>query len=312
MCHVPDEGLGIQPLPFVERGGVKEFRLSAEPVRWEYARGRTVEAWAYNGRVPGPEIRVSESDPVRIIFTNRLPTPTTIHWHGLHVPAAQDGMPGIGQRPIQPGETFTYEFVARPAGTRWYHAHGSAHGDEAAQLDMGLAGPFIVEAAGTRYDREYVLVLDDWMVLPDGRNGALAMAGHGAMAEHVMAHNLFTVNGRAFPDTQPLTVREPDRVLLRFIGASTSTVHPMHLHGHSFTIVAVDGNPVPQAARLVRDTLPVGPGERYDVELLADNPGAWLLHCHELHHADAGMAMLFLYEGYAPIERPGPSHEAHR
>ncbi|MBI2579129.1 MAG: multicopper oxidase domain-containing protein [Candidatus Aenigmarchaeota archaeon] len=307
------------PLSFNEKDGVKEFRLSAEPIRWEYANGYYVTAWGFNGQVPGPEIRVSEGDRVRIIFTNNLPKATAVHWHGVNVPNGMDGVPGVTQEAVKPNETFVYEFTAEPKGTRYYHAHGSSHMDEAQQLDMGLYGAFIIEPSNFseklhqngKYDKEFTLLLDEWEIMPDGTNAAMLPGMHS------MDHNVFTINGRAFPDTEPLNVAEGDKVLVRIINAGSSTAHPMHLHGHSFKIVAVDGNPVQAGAQIVRDTLPVSPGERYDIEITAGNPGTWIFHCHELHHADGGMIIPFMYEGYDNISRPpsqkvpGLGHEMH-
>ena len=290
----------IDKLSFVEKEGVKEFQLSADPIRWEYAKDLSILAWGYNGQVPGPEIRVTEGDKVRIIFKNNLPKATTIHWHGIDVPNNQDGVPGVTQEPIKPGETFTYEFTAKPTGTRFYHTHGTSHSDEAQQLDMGLSGAFIIEPkVKEKYDKEYTLVLDEWEIMPDGTNAALISDKMGNMMAHSMNYNLFTINGKAFPYTVPLNVKQGDKVLIRLINAGSSTTHPMHLHGQSFKIVAVDGNPVPKEAQLIRDTLPISPGERYDIEIIANNPGEWVLHCHELHHADGGMITLFSYEGYS-------------
>jgi manganese oxidase len=323
----------IERLEYELVEGVKEFRLTAEAVLWEYADGQTIMAWAYNGQVPGPEIRVTEGDRVRIVFENHLPVPTTIHWHGLHVPSDMDGVPGVTQQPIGPGESFAYEFDAKPAGTRFYHTHGATHRDEAMQLDMGLSGAFIVEPRDytPKYDREFTLILDEWQLEAGGVNAALGDidGGHGAhgdhdggVMEHAMNYNLFTINGRAFPDTQPLTVKEGERVRIRLINAGSNGIHPMHLHGHSFKVVAVDGNPVPEPLQLTRDTLPLTPGERYDIEFIADNPGSWVLHCHELHHADMGMIVALHYEGHPvmngeeappapPAIEPAEHHDMH-
>ena len=283
------------------KDGIKEFQLTLDEIRWEYAKGKFVHAWAYNGQVPGPEIRVIEGDKMRVIVKNNLPVPTSIHWHGVHVENRADGIPGLTQYPIKPGETFTYEFTAKNAGTHFYHTHGSSHVDVALQFDMGLSGPFVVESKNTKkYDREYVYMLDEWEINPDGSNGALAAVGeHG---EHIHKHdyNIFTINGRIFPDTDPLMVKEGERILIRLINAGTQEIHPMHTHGHSFKVVAIDGNPVPLSAQQVRDNLPILPGERYDIELVADNPGVWLFHCHHVHHAAAGMIIPFFYEGYKP------------
>jgi len=114
---------GGQPLEFREENGVKVFELTTKAVEWTILDGVTVTAFTYNGTVPGPMIRVTEGDQVRIVVKNELPDPTTIHWHGVEVPNAMDGVPGVTQDPIQPGETFTYEFIAKPAGTFMYHSH---------------------------------------------------------------------------------------------------------------------------------------------------------------------------------------------
>ncbi len=285
------------PLTYTEENGVKKFILTIEAINWEYVKGKTVVAWGYNGQIPGPEIRVTEGDKVKFVFTNKLPKATTVHWHGIDVPNNQDGVPGVTQEAIKPGETYTYEFVAKPAGTRFYHTHGgAAMMDEAEQLDMGLSGAFIIEPknyAVSKPDREYTLILDEWDTA-----GMSNMMGNGnkmrAMAS--MAYNVFTMNGRAFPDSEPLKVKKGERVRIRMINGGTSTIHPMHLHGHQFKVVAVDGNPVPLAAQLTRNTQPIHPGETYDIEFIADNPGTWLFHCHELHHADGGMITSVVYE----------------
>lgn len=291
-----------KPLAPVVKDGVKEFHLTVGEIRWEYAKGKAVQAWAYNNQIPGPEIRVTEGDRVRVVVENHLPVGTSIHWHGVHVENKADGVPGLTQYPIKPGASFTYEFTARNAGTHFYHTHGSSHMDVALQFDMGLSGPFIIEPKHpARYDREYVYVLDEWEIGSDGSNGALA--GTNEHGEHVHTqhdYNVFTINGRVFPDIDPLMVKEGERILIRLINAGTQEIHPMHTHGHSFRVIAVDGNPVPQGAILTRDNLPVLPGERFDIELIADNPGVWLFHCHHVHHASAGMILPFFYEGYAP------------
>ncbi len=150
------------------RGGVKVFTLDAEPVQWELVPGKAVTAWGYNGQVPGPELWVDEGDRVRVDFTNNLPVPTTIHWHGVAVPNEMDGVPGVTQDPVEPGDSFVYEFDAEPSGSFWYHSHL----DSARQLDMGLSGAFIVRGVDEpEYDQEFVQLLDEWIRLPDGRNG---------------------------------------------------------------------------------------------------------------------------------------------
>lgn len=278
-------------------GGVKVFDLTAEAVRWEWLDGMWVTAWGYNGQVPGPEFWVDEGDRVRIDFTNELPVPTTIHWHGIDVPIEMDGVPAISQEPVAPGDSFTYEFDAVPAGTFWYHSHF----DSARQLDMGLSGAFVVRGGDEpEYDVDVVQLLDEWIRLPDGRNGweGVAHAGHNPGE-----YNWFTINGKPFPATEEIVVEDGDRVRIRVVNVGFQA-HPMHQHGKRFTVVAKDGAPLPQPYQA--DTVLVGAGERYDYEFVADRPGSWMFHCHILHHVgndavEPGGLMTFIstpgYEG---------------
>ncbi len=290
---------------------LREFNLVAKEVNWELAPGKTIRAWAYNGQVPGPELRVKEGDKVRVTFKNELPVATAIHWHGVDVPNAMDGVPGVTQEAVKPGETFVYVFIAKPAGTHFYHTHGSGAGDEATQMDRGLSGPFIIESRQEKpqFDREYTVILDDWIVPGPEMEEAAPSSPHDAHGsptqpsqeemgpgEIMEAYNTFTINGKAFPATQPLTVKQGERVRLRLINISSMSFHPMHLHGHQFKVVATDGNPVPEAAQLTKNAITVMPGESYDIEFIANNPGTWLFHCHELHHADLGMVTVVKYE----------------
>ena len=287
-----------QPLAASEENGFKVFKLNAQPIRWQYKNGKTIMAWGYNGQVPGPEIRVRQGDKVRVVFTNNLPKATSLHWHGLDVPNNMDGVPGLTQNAIQPGQTFTYEFTAVPAGTRFYHTHGSGQDDEAEQMDMGLSGAFIVEPADyQKPDKEFTVLLDDWQSMGGNMNTAM-MGGMGMSAMGSMNYGLFTLNGLAFPDTESLNVQQGNKVRVRFINASSSTTHPMHLHGHQAKVVAIDGNELAASQQYLRNTITLNPGETYDIEFTANNPGNWLLHCHELHHAGSGMATILKYEGY--------------
>jgi YVTN family beta-propeller protein len=300
--------VGASGVQAAQPPGVKEFTLTAKEVPWTLASGTVVKAWAYNGGMPGPVIRVKEGDRVRITFKNELPVASSIHWHGIHVPWTMDGPPGINQKPVEPGGTFVYEFVAKPSGTHFYHSHGSGAHDEAVQLDMGLYGAFIIEAGDEpSFDEEYTLVLSERLstLMPTGDSKAQAHSAgaHGAPA-HAMDHAMsmsdtFFINGKSWPEAGPLRVKPGQRVRLRLINAGSSSVHPMHLHGHSFRIVAADGHAL--ATPMVRDVVAVNPGERYDIEFIADNPGVWLFHCHELHHMDAGMGLLVRYPGYEPV-----------
>jgi manganese oxidase len=224
--------------------------------------------------VPGPLLRVSQGDRVRVRFTNGLPEPTTIHWHGLILDNGMDGAGEVTQPPIAAGASFTYEFTATQAGTYFYHTHTAADRQQA----LGLYGALIVDPQGGQktYDQEYIVELGEWTVQENGQNIA-------SMNQVGMLPNYFTINGKAYPATETVRVRVGERVRFRFIGTG-QFIHPMHIHGGPFEIVETDGNPVPPGARLLKDTVLVGPGERYDVEWLAQRPGKWLLHCHINDH----------------------------
>ncbi len=281
MEAIPETGMkpatadrGLQELPFTVENGVKVFALTAQPVKWNILKDVQVNAWSYNGMVPGPLIHVTEGDKVRINVKNNLPEPTTIHWHGIQVLNNMDGIPDVTQKPIQPGESFTYEFVAKPAGTYWYHSHF----DSDKQISVGLSGAFIIDPKNDpnpKPDIDKVLMLNEWRVI-DGQT-------YAAMPASDMDGNYFTINGKAYPDTETINAKVGQKIRLRFIG-SGQMIHPMHLHGFPFKIVATDGNPVPPAAQIMKDTIAVAPGERYDVEFTPDRPGQWMLHCHIPHH----------------------------
>ncbi len=270
----PKDARGGQRLEPKLVGGVKEFSLTVQKVRWHILPDVEVVAYTYNGTVPGPEIRVTEGDRVRILVTNTLKEPTVVHWHGMQIPNDQDGAADVTQPPIKPGETFTYEWkVPNTPGTYFYHTH--FEGDK--QQTLGLYGALIIESKQpkVKYDAEYTVMLGEWTV-KDGKTYP-SMDMEGALP------NYFTINGHSYPSTDTLNVKVGQRVLIRFIG-SGQFIHPMHLHGQPFKIVGTDGNPVPEAAQLTKDTVLVGPGERYDVAFTARAPGKWLLHCHINHH----------------------------
>ena len=256
-------GKGNQPLAPRFDGRVKVFELTAEEIDWEVEPGRTVKAWAYNGQVPGPQIRVREGDRVRVTLTNKLPQSTSIHFHGLELPNGMDGVPFITQPPVKPGEHFTYEFTVPNAGSHMYHSHHNS----AIQVGNGLLGAFIVEPKrplpAHRADVDYVMVLND--------------GAHG-----------YTFNGKSFPATEPIVCRQGQTVRIRFMNEGMM-IHPMHLHGMHMTVIAKDGWDQPAPWRC--DTLNVAPGERWDVLVKATNSGTWAFHCHILPHAESEHGM---------------------
>jgi FtsP/CotA-like multicopper oxidase with cupredoxin domain len=261
-------------LPWKAVDGVKVFHLVAEEVRHEFAPGLVGRCWGYNGRVHGPTIEAVEGDRVRIYVTNRLPAPTSVHWHGLHVPNGMDGVSGLTQRAIQPGETFRYEFALSQHGTFMYHSHH----DEMVQMAMGLMGLFVVhprDPAGPPPDRDFAILLSEWRIPPGvERPDPLEM----------IDFNVLTFNGKVFPATEPLVVRRGERVRIRIGNLSATDHHPIHLHGHSFRVVETDGGTIPEAGRWPETTVLVPVGSTRTVEFVASNPGDWALHCHMTHH----------------------------
>ncbi len=256
-------GKGCQVLDPRIEDGVKVFELTARKIKWETEPGTIVDAWAYNGQVPGPQLRVREGDRVRIVLHNQLPESTSIHFHGLEIPNAQDGVPFVTQPPIKPGQSYTYEFTAANSGSHMYHSHH----DSTKQVGLGLLGAFIVAPkqpmAIERVDKDFVLILND------------GMGG-------------YTLNGKSFPATEPLVAKLGDRIRIRFMNEGTM-IHPMHLHGMHMTIITKDGWPLPAPYRC--DTLNVAPGDRWDAIIECNNPGTWAFHCHILPHAESDHGM---------------------
>lgn len=286
-------------IPKFTRG---EVQLVARPTQWELTPGKIVTAWGYNGQVPGPQIRVREGEQVRVVLTNELLEPTTIHWHGINVPNAMDGVPFVTQEPVPPGGQFVYEFIAKPAGTRWYHTHF----DEKIQLEKGLYAPFIIEPSSSKqYDRDFTLVLDDWVTgaspaASSGNSGMGGMMGGQMgtmMGSRAPNYDTFTINGKAWPATQPLMVREGERVKLRLINVSATEIHTIYLAGHALRVTHTDGNAL--AAPEEADAVKLAPAERVDVEFLAGNPGIWELRSLNNDHAEQGMKTVLQYEGFS-------------
>jgi FtsP/CotA-like multicopper oxidase with cupredoxin domain len=255
-------------------GGVKVFHLVAEPIEHELAEGLTVQAWGYNGRTPGPTIELVEGDRARFYVTNRLPASTSVHWHGLILPNGMDGVPGITQPPIPPGETFVYEFTFAFPGTFMYHPHSDSMTEEG----LGMIGMIVVHPRlprERRPDRDFAITLMEWKV-PGGTRRP--------DPNEMVDFNVLTMNGRAFPDTGPLVAELGDRVRIRMGNLSQMSHHPIHLHGYAFEVTETDGGEVPPGARWPETTVLVPVGSTRTIEFVADNPGDWLMHCHMTHH----------------------------
>jgi len=268
--HVPVTTPDVPDLPFTLDGSTKVFRLRAEPVKRKIAPFKTIDAWGYNGSCPGPTIQVTQGDRVRILVENALPESTSMHWHGLEVPIEQDGVPFISQKPIAPGETYTYEFTVHQEGTFFYHAHS------AMQEMIGLLGLFIAHPQNSyapHADHDYAIVLQEWAILPSNTVPNTAS----------MEFNWLTFNGLSAPSTTPLIARLGSRVRLRFVNLGMDH-HPIHLHGNQFVITGTEGGRAPESTWYPTNTVLVGVAQAKVVEFEAKYPGDWMIHCHLPHH----------------------------
>ena len=261
-------------LPFPVKDGVKVFHLVAEEVEHEFAPGLKAACWGYNGRVHGPTIEAVEGDRVRIYVKNRLAVPTTVHWHGLLIPNGMDGVGGLTQRAIEPGETFKYEYTLNQHGTFMYHSHH----DEMVQMALGMMGMFVIhprDPVMPRADRDYAILLSEWRIDPGARRPD---------PNEMTDFNVLTFNAKIFPTTEPLIAARGDRVRIRIGNLSAMDHHPIHLHGHAFEVTETDGGVIPAAGRWPEVTVLVPVGSTRTIELVANNPGDWALHCHMTHH----------------------------
>jgi manganese oxidase len=267
-------------LPWKVVDGVKVMHLTAEEVEHEFVPGsddnEALKAlcWGYNGQVHGPTIECVEGDRLRIYVTNNLPAATTIHWHAMIIPSGMDGVGGLSQKAIQPGETYKYEFTVWQHGTFMYHSHH----DEMTQIGLGMTGMIVVhprEPEPEPPDRDFVLLLHEWRIDVGTRR---------PNPNEMTDFNILTMNAKAFPGTAPLVAKLGDKVRIRLGNLSPMEHHPIHIHGHAFTIVATDGGPIPQSAQRPEATVLVSVGATRTIEFVANNPGDWAFHCHMTHH----------------------------
>ena len=286
------ETLGIPPLGYTTEGNVKVFHLVAQPIEQWVTDGipvhkklapamrkmfgmnsmkvtKKIRAWGYNGTSPGPTIELTQGDTVRIVLKNELPEPTTIHWHGIELPYAQDGAEGT---PLtNPGETGIYEFTMHQSGTFLYHS-----GFNIAKQDLfGLGGMFIVHPKKyeDKVDKHFAILLQEWALPP------------GNMYPNLTANtfNWFTFNGHVAPSIPVMNVQQGERVRIH-IGNLSMNNHPIHIHGYSWSVVGTEGGPIQKSAQWKGATVDVAPGTTRTVEFVAWNPGLWRFHCHKLHH----------------------------
>ncbi len=279
--EVPNTGRHFNPvvtlngwsLPWRMKNGWKEFHLTAEPVEREIAPGMTARLWGYNGQSPGPTIECVEGDKVRIFVTNRLPEHTTIHWHGIFLPAGMDGVGGLNQPQIPPGKTYAYEFQLNQSGTFMYHPHA----DEMVQMAMGMMGSLVVHPKDYnqhKVDRDFCFLMSSYDIEP----GTMT-----ARINTMLDFNIWTWNSRVFPGIDHLVCGLDETVRVR-MGNLTMTNHPIHIHGLKFEVSCTDGGWVPKGARWPEVTSDIAIGQMRAIEFVADAPGDWAMHCHKSHH----------------------------
>jgi hypothetical protein len=261
-------------LPWRIVNGVKVGHLIAQPVQHEFAPGLSAECWGYNGGTPGPTIEATEGDRIRIYVTNRLPEPTSVHWHGMIIPNGMDGVSGLNQAPIDTGKTFVYEFTLKHAGTFMYHSHF----DEMTQIALGMVGMFIVHPrrpVGPPVARDFVLMTHEWRLdVGAKRPNPLEMTDW----------NLLTFNSKSFPATQPMLMKTGERIRIRLGNLGPMDHHPIHLHGLNFAVTQTDGGFVPMSAQYPETTVLVPVGTTRVIEFTPTEPGDWAMHCHMTHH----------------------------
>ncbi len=276
VSNTPTVTTDVGDLPFELDGDTKVFRLTAHVFKRQIAPDKTIDVWGFNGSAPGPTIQVTQGDKIRVIFKNELPEPSSLHWHGFEDRIGNDGMPGISQEPVKPGQSFTYSFTIHQEGTFFYHSH------MAMQELAGMLGAVIMHPRvpyRPHCDKDFVVHLQEYAVLPNSTVPNTMM----------MEFNWLLLNGKAGPAATPLVVRQGDRVRIRFINLGMDH-HPMHLHGHTFYVTGTEGGRIPETAWWPGNTVLVGVAQARAIEFVADNPGDWMLHCHLPHHMMNQMA----------------------
>jgi hypothetical protein len=260
-------------IPFTVRNGVKIFHLRLGEYEHTFAKGLVAKVWGFNEAAASAVMEAVEGDRIRVYVTNGLGAPTAVHWHGFILPSGMDGVGGLTQPNIPPGETWLYEFPLVQHGTLMFHAHH----DEMVQMGLGLTGMFVIHPRRPqrRVDRDFALVLHEWKIRPGARRPD---------PNEMTDFNVFTLNGKCFPATEPMVARKGQRVRIRFANMAMQHHHPMHLHGYSWTVTETDGGVIPEAGRWPETTVLVPVGTTRTVEFDADYEGDWAMHCHMLHH----------------------------
>jgi len=275
-----------------------DITLRIGEITADLGHGHTVKTLAYNGQIPGPVLRMDEGKPVAIDVVNETRQPEMVHWHGFHIPPEVDGAHEEGTPMVQGRDRRRYSFTPQPSGTRWYHTHAMAGHNLRAGAYSGQFGMAVVAArsAPARYDREVPILLHEWEPY---------FASDMRMDVN---YRLFSVNGKMLRAGEPVGVRNRQRVLFRVLNASATMGHRLALPGHVFTVVALDGNPVPTVRQA--PVLDLSPGERVDAIVEMTNPGVWILGEVDDAQRAAGAGTVIEYAGAhgRPQWSPPPEH----
>lgn len=267
-----------------------DITLRIQEITTELAPKHLVKTIAYNGQAPGPLLRMTEGQGIAVDVINETTEPEMVHWHGFHIPSEVDGSHEEGTPMVMGRDRRRFKFTAQPAGTRWYHTHATAAHDLSKGTYSGQFGMVIVEPRSNpaRYDRDVPVLLHEW-------GGAFSPDKDGDID-----YTLFTINGKMLGAGEPIRVHSSERVLFRFLNASATTHHRLALPGHTFNIVALDGNPVAKARQV--PVLELGPGERIDAIVEMTTPGVWILGEDDDLQRNAGAGIVIEYAG-----RRGPA-----
>jgi FtsP/CotA-like multicopper oxidase with cupredoxin domain len=282
-------------VPSVSHAELRKFDMTIDEMEINVAPGLKSKVWAFNGQVPGPLIHVKEGDEVQVTVYNNTALNHTVHWHGVYQTNTwrSDGVPGVTQLPIEPGESYVYKFIADKPGSLWYHCHVNV--PEHVGL-RGMWGALIVDPKeSTDLEKEVTI---DAVLMFSGWNSDVAME-YGKGGHPREKPNYFSINGKSFPTNQPLRVKKGDVLRLRLYSASTETA--FHLHGHDVLVTHKDGLPLKNP--YWADVVDVPMGARIDVIARMNNPGRWISHDHIEHHVSnngktpGGAVMIVEYEG---------------
>jgi FtsP/CotA-like multicopper oxidase with cupredoxin domain len=291
----PQQVPGHPPHPMVATLGANaarhaaDFTLRIAPMTVDLAPQVVVSTIGYSGKVPGPLLRVREGQHVSVDVVNDTDVPEYVHWHGLFVPSNVDGVEEEGTPPVPPRGKRRYQFVARPAGSRWYHSHTAAMLDLHRGAYTGQFGFFMIDSAKDPglYDQEVFLALREWEYYLTTMDQDEQMADpKDPMPEKPaqldprpngleVGAPLYSINDKMLGAGEPLRVQSGQRILMHLLNASASQIHRVALSGHSFQVIALDGNPVPTPQAV--DEIEIAPGERVDAIMEMNQPGVWIL-----------------------------------